>query len=312
MAHSDKDGGLADQLHEMPKPSVPQASASSTKVQTGRLFPPQQHLLLYSPDEWEQFIHEWVDAKRVQYQQVLRLAGSGDMGIDVAAYTDGNRLLGVWDNYQCKHYKAALSPGDAAGEIAKILWHSFNRRYAAPREYYFVAPQGCGMNLRKLLGNLPALKEHVIARWDDQCANAITKKATVPLIGDFRTYVEGFDFSIFTERSALEIIAEHRLTPYFAVRFGGGLPDRPNALSVPPYQPEESLSRYAQQLFEAYGDHTKSDIVDLACLTGHPDLAKHFHRQRESFTTPKRFAISHGIMSRQVPSRSCRPKCTRE
>ena len=283
MPHSDKDGALADQLHEVPTPPVPQASASANTVQAGRLFPPQQHLLLYSPAAWEEFILEWVDAKRAEYTQVLRFAGAGDMGIDVAAYTDVNRLLGIWDNYQCKHYKAALAPSEAAAEIAKILWHSFCKRYVAPRRYYFVAPQGCGMNLRKLFGNVPKLKAHVITNWDAQCANAVTKKQTIPLTGDFKTYVEAFDFSIFTERSALEIIAEHRPTPYFAARFGGGLPDRPRAVPVPPYQPDESGSRYVQQLFEAYGDHTKSNVVDLACLTVRSDLAEHFHRQRESF-----------------------------
>ena len=283
MPHSEKDGGLADQLHEVPKPPVSPVSASASTVQTGRLFPPQQHLLLYSPDEWEEFIHEWVDAKRSEYTQVLRFAGSGDMGIDVAAYVDVKRLLGVWDNYQCKHYKAALTPVDAAAEIAKVLWHSFCEQYVAPRWYYFIAPQGCGLNLRKLLGNIPKLRAHVITNWDGQCANAITKKKTIPLTGDFKGYVEAFDFSIFTERSALDIIADHRLTPYFAARFGGGLPDRPRATPVPPYQPDESGSRYVQQLFEAYGDHTKSNVVSLACLTGRPDLAEHFYRQRESF-----------------------------
>jgi hypothetical protein len=277
-SHEDE---LDAQFREVPMPAGTPGSASS--VQTGRLFLPQQQLLLYSPDEWEEFIHEWVDSKRARYAQVLRFGGSGDMGIDVAAFTDDRRLLGTWDNYQCKHYKGALTPRDAVPEIAKILWHSFQERYSRPRCYYFVAPQGCGMSLRKLLTNARALKQHVIDRWDDQCGTAVTKQETILLNGAFKSYVDGFDFSIFKERTALEIIAEHRLTPYFAVRFGGGLPRPRPAVQVSPYQPEESASRYVQQLFEAYSEHTNTTVRDLACFAARSELTEHFHRQREFF-----------------------------
>ena len=269
------------QLVEVPQPSG--AHGTAMTVQFGRPLPAQQQLMLYSPDNWEEFIYEWVQSQKAKYAQVLRFAGPGDMGIDVAAFTDKNGLLGVWDNYQCKHYDKPLTPGNAAGEIAKILWHSFNKKYAPPRKYYFIAPLECGLNLKKLLAKVPDLRDHVIANWDTQCANAITSRQTVALAGNFRTYVEVFDFSIFSQRTLLEVLDEHRAgTSYYAVRFGGGLPDRPT-VSPPVYQPEESGSRYIQQLFEAYGDHTKSNVVNLDGLATRQDLSEHFNRQREFF-----------------------------
>jgi hypothetical protein len=202
--------------------------------------------------------------------------------MDVAGFTDGHGLSGVWDNYQCKHYDDALIPSVAAPEIAKVLWHSFNKRYVPPRSYYFLAPRECGLTLSKLLLDPRALRDYVIANWETQGANAITKKQTVALEGDFKSYVEAFDFSIFGQRTILEVIEEHRTTRFHAIRFGGGLRNRA-AVAAPPYEPAEDGSRYIQQLFEAYSDYTKTDVADLACLSARQDLADHFHRQREFF-----------------------------
>lgn len=273
---------LAAQLKEVPAPLAPRATAMH--VQFGRPLPPQQQLLVYSADEWEAFIHEWVDGQRKVYPDVRRFSGPGDTGIDIAGFTDDKLLLGVWDNFQCKHYDKPLTPADAAGEIAKILWYTFNKEYATPRKYYFIAPKQCGPTLNKLISNAPKLREHIIKNWDSQCADAVTGTKTIPLEGVFKAYAEAFDFSIFAPRTLLEILTDHRAhTPQLhAVRFGGGLPERPTA-ATPPYQEVEDGSRYIQQLFEAYSDHTKSNVVDRGCLTTRQDLTDHFNRQREFF-----------------------------
>jgi hypothetical protein len=62
------------------------APVSSTKILHGRLIPPQQQILLYSAEEWEEFILEWVHYQKTQYQKVVRLSGATDMGIDVAGF----------------------------------------------------------------------------------------------------------------------------------------------------------------------------------------------------------------------------------
>ena len=258
------------------------ANATAVTVQQGPPIPAQQRVLLYSSNEWESFIEEWAHSLKSQYSRVRRFAGPGDMGIDVAGLTDDQGLSGVWDNYQCKHYEKALGPSDASAEVAKILWYSFLGEYSAPRCCYFVAPRGCGLSLSRLLENPSALAEHISGNWDRQCARAITSTRRIELTGDFGNYVMDFDFGRFRQRTLLEVVDDHRSTPYYAVRFGGGLPERP-AVCPPPYDAGEEGSRYIQQLFEAYGDHVCSDIVGLDELSGRQDLAEHFHRQREFF-----------------------------
>lgn len=238
--------------------------------------------MLYSANEWEEFIREWVHSLRRQYSKVLRFGGAGDMGIDIAGFTDTANLFGVWDSYQCKHYTNALAPSEAAPEIAKVLWHSFEKRFSPPRKYFFVAPRECGISLKKLLLKPPNLSDYVITNWDKQCADKITEHKKVTLDGGFKAYVDAFDFSIFDQRTLLEVLDEHRQTPYHIIRFGGGLPNRPK-VSAPPFRAEEQGSRYIEQIFEAYADHTKTDVSGLGCLTARQDLTDHFHRQREFF-----------------------------
>jgi hypothetical protein len=266
---------------EIAQPSG-QSTPSSATVLHGRLIPPQQQILLYSPDDWEEFILEWVHHQKTRYKKVVRLAGANDMGIDVAGLTDDAGFQGVWDNYQCKHYDDALTPGIAIPEIGKMLFHSFEKRFVAPRRYYFMAPKDCGMSLKKLLLGADALKAKLVEKWQDWCATKITTTKTIALDGAFIDYVEKFDFSIFTFKTALEAIDEHSHTPYHAGRFGGGLPTRPGA-SVPPAEPTATESRYLEQLFEAYSEHRNSEIKVLTDLQPWQDLTKHYNRQREFF-----------------------------
>jgi hypothetical protein len=266
---------------EIPNPPA-KSAVSSAKVLHGRLIPPQQQILLYSFDEWEEFILEWVHYQKTKYKKVVRLSGANDMGIDVAGLVDAKAFFGVWDNFQCKHYDDPLTPSTAIPEIGKALWHSFNGKFELPRRYYFMAPRDCGMSLKKLLLNPQELKAKFIEKWDEWCSKEITSKETIPLDGKFADYVSAADFSIFTFKTALEAIDEHGHTPFHAARFGGGLPDRPRSLT-PPTEPAKTESRYLQQLFEAYGDHHKKSVACLADLASSNDLVEHYHRQRESF-----------------------------
>ena len=252
------------------------------RVAQGRTYPPQQQILLFSPEEWEEFILEWGHYQKTQYQKVVRLAGAGDMGIDVAAFTDDKALHGVWDCLQCKHYENPLTPATAYPEIAKILWYSFNKSYAVPRSYYFIAPKNCGPKLKKQLLAPEELKSAVISNWDKDCADAITGTKRIILEGDFLHYVNGFDFKIFGFKTALAILDEHKNSPYHAQRFGGGLPERPGP-NLPPEAVQDLESRYIQQLYSVYSEETQSVITDNTQLSVHQNLSDHFNRQRECF-----------------------------
>ena len=254
---------------------------SSARIANGKIFPPQQQILLFSPDEWEEFIKEWVHYQKTKYVKVVRLAGAGDLGVDVAGLTSKAAFEGEWDCYQCKHYDNPLTPSIALPEIGKILWHSFQKKYTPPKKYYFIAPWGCGPKLKKYLLKPSDLKNSVITGWDENCADAITSTATIKLEGDFRAYAESFDYSVFTFKTALEIIDEHRNTPYYAYRFGGGLPGRPPA-PTPPHTIQPTESRYIKKLYEVYSEecgttvNTNNDLKD-------PHLSQHLDRQRELF-----------------------------
>ncbi|CAB5225669.1 hypothetical protein UFOVP745_51 [uncultured Caudovirales phage] len=152
----------------------------------------------------------------------------------------------------------------------------------ANRKYFFIAPWGCGPKLKKQLLKPTELKANLLAEWVDICANKITSKETVHLEGDFAAYVDTFDFSIFTFKTALEIIDEHRATPYHAARFGGGLPDRPPA-QTPPTSVQASESRYVQQLYGVYSEERGSVVADSGDLAASPELSGHLDRQREYF-----------------------------
>lgn len=272
---------MSVQLQDISPPATTGTLTADQALQ-GRRFPPQMQIFLYSAEEWEGFVQEWAYyCLRGKYHQVQRFSGAGDRGIDVPGFTDANKLNGVWDNYQCKHYKNALTPGDALPEIGKLLWYTFNKQFTIPRRYYFVAPKGVGTTLNALIANAPELKKKLIDGWDKHCRTKITSTQETPLSGAFLAYVGAFDFTIFEARTSLQLVEDHKACPNHAARFGGGLPPR----SPPPDPPEQiapAESRYVGHLFGAYADHIKQPI-DIVSLAAHPKLRDHFNRQRVSF-----------------------------
>jgi len=275
---------MGDSLSEISPPTLSPTAVTADRVVYGPSIPPQQRILLYSADEWEGFVEEWAHCcLKDLYVHVQRFTGAGDRGIDIAGFTDATKLQGVWDNYQCKRFlDHAVYPSEAWPEIGKVLWYSFKEEYRAPRRYYFVAPHGVGTTLAGYLGNAAKLKGELIGNWDKNVRCAITETAEIPLEGDFLTYVQDFDFSIFDSKTALQLVEDHRQCPYHAVRFGGGLPNRPEVAS-PPAVIMQDESRYVEQLLGAYADHLKQKVAAPASLKAWPKLDGHFHRQREAF-----------------------------
>jgi hypothetical protein len=270
-------------LKDIPQPAVATGTLTADQALHGHHIPPQQQLLLYSADQWESFVQEWAHyCLKSIYSQVQRFSGAGDRGIDIAAFTDPNKLNGVWDNYQCKHYDHALYPGDSLPEVGKLLWYTFNKHFSVPRRYYFVAPKGVGTTLNSYISNAQEFKRALLDGWDKNCRAKITSIQEIPLEGEFLAYVQAFDFTIFGAKTALQLVEDHKACPCHAARFGGGLPPRPDP-SSPPEEIAPTESRYVAQLFAAYADHTKERISDAGGLNAHPRLKEHFLRQRVSF-----------------------------
>jgi hypothetical protein len=266
--------------------SVPTAA----QISTGIPIPPIRLLQVMSPDDWEQFTEEWLSFHKTNgtYKSIRRYSGPGDLGLDVVAFTSEAAFAGIWDSYQCKRYEHPLRLGDIYGEIGKIVYHSFmrtppfNQAARVPRMHVFVSPLGVGIALGRLLKDPSRLKAEIRMKWESHCVPAIGVGITAPLRDDLLNYFDCFDFSIFGDRTSVELIEEHSQTTFHAPRFGGGLPPRDPA-TPPPTEPVASESQYLNRLLEAYADSLGQPILAKVDLLPHPDLMRHYERQRVLF-----------------------------
>lgn len=264
------------------KPKTPVCAPSLAHVQSGVPIPKVMRVKLFSPEAWEEFIEEWASALKSDYTKVRRFGGSGDLGVDIAGFCSDKGFEGEWDNYQCKRYGHPLRPSEVWVEIGKIVYYSHIGEYTPPRRNYFVCSQDIGTSLEKLLNKPADLKAKSAQNWDKYCLNGITSTASIPLSGTLSDYFGDFDFSIFSSRSLVELIEKHSKTGFHSVRFGGGLPPRPDP-SLPPELPAENESRYIRQLLDAYGDHLGASLADPTALDPHESLKRDYLRQRERF-----------------------------
>ena len=271
-------------------PKSASAAPTAAQVSGGIPIPAVRLLQVMSSDEWEGFTEEWLSSHKANgtYQSIKRFSGPGDLGLDVVAFTAKEGFSKSWDSYQCKHYNHALRFGDVSGEIGKIIYHSFrrtppfNQSCRVPQCHVFIAPFGVGITLGRLLKDPGRLKEEVRAKWENHCSPAIGAGIEAPLKGDFLAYFDAFDFAIFEDRTAVELVEEHAKTAFHAARFGGGLPPRGEP-DTPPAEPTESESLYLRKLLAAYRDHLGQPVADPEELAPPSELERHYNRQRVLF-----------------------------
>lgn len=265
----------------IPPPKAPAPSLTADFVTSGPPIHPEDRIKLYSDRQWELFVQEWVDSLRDDYELVERCGGAGDMGRDVIATVKGGG--GAWDNYQCKHYGASLKPGDVWVELGKLAYYTKRGDYTYPRRYYLIAPRGAGTKLSNLLKRPQELRSELLNHWDAHCREAITKTEIVECDTAMKAHIESLDFTIFKTTPVLRIIEAHARTRWYAARFGGGLPQRPEPLT-PPSVPASNETVFVGELRRAYADHLKQKIEDLeAGLAGRGDLREHFNDARTEF-----------------------------
>ena len=272
---------LSDSFREI-SPSETAGSSPADHVQVGVPIPKARRVELFAPHEWEAFTEEWASSLVEEYALVRRFGGAGDMGLDVAAFVEGNLFEGEWDNFQCKHYDHPLYPGDVWVEIGKIIYYTHLGEYSVPRRHFFVGSKGIGTTLSRLLLKPANLKAACKEKWSEHCENKITGTNAIKLEGSLSDYFERFDFGVFGSKSVVELITAHATTPFHSVRFGGGLPVRPGPAS-PPMKPSQEESRYIEQLFQVYSDHAGLSITTTSTLSAHADLEQDFLRQRVRF-----------------------------
>ena len=241
---------------------------------------PKQIVPFYDPDEFEEFVKEWVPALERKYLLVERHGGSGDHGIDVAGYLSPQRLEGEWHNYQCKRYSSALTWSTAAQEMRKMFIAAAAGHFTIPIRYVFVAPRIARSLPRQLakptdsrdkfLQELATTKDKIVADLTDEQRDVIKDLAA-------RT-----DFSIF-ECILNEMLELHSTTPHWASRFPYAPLDRGPQELVPPQKHGETETRYVQQLVDVYQERYPDAIGNLDEVSGVPEADAHLKRQREAF-----------------------------
>ena len=250
---------------------------------SGLPIPPHQRVKLFSPDEWEDFIEEWALTLEDVYFRVDNRGGSGDYGVDIACSLSESGTQGDWDSFQCKRLNDPLTPSDIWVEIGKIIYYCFQGEFRIPLKHYFVCNRGVGSKLLKYLDNPENFKEYLKVNWVRYCQDAITLSKSIYLDGEFAEYLDNFNFSIFSYKSVLDLIDQHKKHPHHVIRFGGGLPERNIPESPPVLVNYKIESIYIKQLLLAYSDKLGNYLTEISELNNHVELEKHFLGERKAF-----------------------------
>lgn len=209
---------------DVPIPAMPPDYNRRLLLQAGTPKPKLEQLKNFSPDEFEAFVYELVHGYlKDKYIQVSLLAGAGDKGRDIAAYTADPQ---VWDLYQCKHYANLLAPDDFWVELGKLAFYTSIGTYPTPHRYYLVTSRGTGPSLHDLLREPKKINALLLAKWNKKCRTGVTESGAEMTVA-LEAHIQAFDFGIVEEIPALKLIDMHEQTTYHAFRFGGGLRPRP-------------------------------------------------------------------------------------
>ncbi|KSU83372.1 hypothetical protein AS030_12445 [Fictibacillus enclensis] len=181
-----------------------------------------------------------------------------------------------------KHYNGPITPKTALLKIGKMIYYTYKKEFSVPKNYYFVSPKGAGPQLSKLIDKPNDFKKKLLKEWDKTCKDDITKKEQVLLEGDFKDYLESFDFSIIKDIEPQELIVQHSETRYHFYRFGGIIPSRPESF-LPPDDINEHEQIYVEKLLEAYSVYHKNSINTTLELNQFDTELNHFIRQKNVF-----------------------------
>lgn len=274
--------GLPDaiKVRDLQPPSPPTV-LTAAHAEHGPRIAPRKVIQTYDPDEWEVFIEEWATGLFPKYARVRRFGGSGDRGVDVAGFKSDQGFEGEWDCFQGKHYEKTLAPSDAWPEMLKVFLLPVRKPlYKLPSSYKFIAPRGLGTSLAHLTSTPTELRVKFLEQLESNTAKPFRE-----LDGDTRNAVHALasetDFSMFGTVEVLTLLDQHKTTPYYAARFGGGLPARPTSENPPPtVRPDELV--YLTKLVEAYQERYVT-VDNIASAIAHAKAGAHLQRQRESF-----------------------------
>lgn len=275
-------------MAELPAPtSWPNANARLLGLGVGLPVAPLDRLAQFDDMAFERFVLEWAHgylAQKVpEVVEVQQRGSAGDKGRDIVAWLDPSSAIPRRSRlYQCKHYAARLSRDAAAREIGKVLYYTHRGDYPRPEQYHFVTHRGVANPLQDLLDEPEKLRGFVIDTCGKNCATTITQTKTVKLNGPLLVHAQTFDFSIFRAKQPIDLLDEHRQTPYHLPVFGAPLVDR-EPPPTPPSNVAASESNYVHQLFEVIAAHLCVPIASPEDFSHATDMRKLFERSRIMF-----------------------------
>lgn len=245
--------------------------------------------ILYCMDEdtYEELITSWafhcLHNDEYHYEDVLRLGGAGDGGMDVVAFYD--QAKEDCDIYQCKHYDNAINLTDVIAELGKFLYHVYNKYLPSPRNYYLMAPKGLTSAFAVTYIDASKLKETIKSNWDDRIAKHISKGKTIKYEGDLTAFLDSFDYSKFKFYSSdklIDDISKRKHRHIYHQYFGVKKAELERIKTEVPEEHADYEQAYIKYLIDAYNDVKGTETVT-------PDnvsisiFSKHFARSREEF-----------------------------
>jgi len=265
------------------KSGIARAPRSNRLVATGGAIQPSSKILLFTPDQWEEFILA-ATRRRIlpsgsRYATVKRLGGAGDGGRDIEARFGKDLLRDQWDLYQAKHYDHGLTQSDAYPEMAKFFKQLALKTYPRPKTYYWCCPRAIGNELHNVMAAGDAsFKAKFIAAWQNE-TNGMKGKAA-ELTSDVMAAINDFDFRQFVECQVHELLSWHKLDVAAYNELFGVVAER-GADARAPATPAAHEDVYIAELLSVYTEHQKSPVTLGDVDNG--DYAEHYAAQRQVF-----------------------------
>ena len=244
----------------------------------------QDILKTMDEDTYEELVASWAYwCLEDRYEDVMRIGGSGDKGVDIVAYYDQKN--NKCDIYQCKHYDHPVNKSDVIAELGKFLFFMFIGEIPIPESYYLMAPQGLSSQFLNTYENSVKLKMLIEDSWNKNIAGKIETGKVHSLEGDLKKFIEGFDYTkykFYSPNRFLKILVEADKRFVFFQYFGFHKELLRKIRIGKPEEPEDYERRYVQHLLDAYNDVEGVSGIDQKNV----DLSrfcKHFNRSRDEF-----------------------------
>ena len=265
------------------KSGAARAPRSNRLVTTGGAIQPSSKVLLFTPDQWEEFIlaATWqrILPSGSRYAAVKRLGGAGDGGRDIEARFGKDLLRDQWDLYQAKHYDHGLTQSEAYPEMAKFFKQLALKTYPRPKTYYWCCPRAIGNELHNAMAAGDAsFKSKFIAAWQNETHGM--KGRAVELTSEVMAAINDFDFGQFVECQVHELLSWHALDVAAHNELFGIVAERGDDARVPA-TPAAREDVYIAELLSVYTEHQKSPVTLGDVDNG--GYAEHYAAQRQVF-----------------------------